>query len=79
MRFLHIYAAFLTIAVIILFFLLNKQPHFKEIDAERINIIESDGTTPFGLNTCLSVGCSILVILSNRYRIPLSIMQHSEK
>jgi hypothetical protein len=44
---LQIYAGLLTVAVILLGLLhvlqANRTPHFKELDAERINIVEQDG------------------------------------
>ena len=48
-RILQIYAGFLTVLVAVLVLLyittINKKPHFKEIDAERINIVEGNGLT----------------------------------
>jgi hypothetical protein len=48
-RFLQVYAGFLTVlvAALVLLYLRkeNKSPHFKEIDAERINIVEGNGLT----------------------------------
>jgi hypothetical protein len=48
-RILQIYAGFLTVLVAVLFLLYltkeNKNTHFKEIDAERINIVEGNGLT----------------------------------
>src|ERR1700733_2745928 len=48
-KILQIYAGFLTVlvAVLVLFDIttINKKPHFKEINAERINIVEGNGLT----------------------------------
>jgi hypothetical protein len=47
-RVLQIYAVFLTIALLVLTVLFLRQSggrqHFKEVDAERLNIVEGDGT-----------------------------------
>ena len=47
-RVLQFYALFLTLVVaalaLLLFLQSRRTPHFKEIDAERINIVEGDGT-----------------------------------
>src|ERR1700735_5054213 len=46
-RFLQLYSGLLTIALLILAIVYVRKPdnipHFKEIDAERINIVEKDG------------------------------------
>lgn len=43
---LKIYSIFLTIAIMVLFYIIiknNKQKHFGEIDVERINVVEKNG------------------------------------